>query len=104
MNILCNSEVIDVNQDALGKQAAIQKNANDELVMVKELEDGSKAVGLFNLDDKFRKISVNWTDLNIENKQLVRDLWRQKDMGLFESGFEQIVPPHGIVLIKVGLK
>ncbi len=104
LNILCNSEVIDVNQDALGKQAAIQKNANDELVMVKELEDGSKAVGLFNLDDKFRKISVNWTDLNIENKQLVRDLWRQKDMGLFESGFEQIVPPHGIVLIKVGLK
>ncbi|MCK4988972.1 MAG: glycoside hydrolase family 27 protein, partial [Bacteroidales bacterium] len=104
LNILCNSEVIEVNQDALGKQAAIQRNANNELVMVKELEDGSKAVGLFNLDDQSKKITVNWTDLNIENKQSVRDLWRQKDLGVFENGFEQMVPPHGVALIKVGLK
>jgi len=104
LNILCNNEVIDVNQDELGKQAAILRNANNKLVMVKNLEDGSKAVGLFNLDDQSKKIAVNWADLNIENKQLVRDLWRQKDLGVFEDEFEQIVPPHGVVLIKVSLK
>ncbi len=104
LNILCNSEVIDVNQDVLGKQAAILRNANKELVMVKALQEGSRAVGLFNLDDQPKKIQVNWAELNIENEPSVRDLWRQKDLGLFENGFEQMVPPHGVVFIKVGLK
>lgn len=101
LNVLCNNEVIEVNQDALGKQAAIQRNANNEFVMVKELEDGSKAVGLFNLDDQPKKIALTWAELRIAGKISLRDLWRQKDLGVFEGGFEHSVPPHGVALLKL---
>lgn len=51
LNILCNHEVIAINQDVLGKQARILRKTANELVMVKDLEDGSKAVGLFHVTD-----------------------------------------------------
>ena len=37
----------------------------------------------------------------VEGKQVVRDLWRQKDLGEFEGKFEATVPPHGVVLVKL---
>src|SRR5215213_4857834 len=49
LNVLCNAEVIDVNQDLFGKQARIVRKTKDELILAKRLEDGSVAVGLFNL-------------------------------------------------------
>jgi len=31
----------------------------------------------------------------------VRDLWRQKDLGTFDGGFETEVPRHGVVLVRL---
>jgi len=31
----------------------------------------------------------------------VRDLWRQKDMGVFEDKFEAPVAAHGVVLVRI---
>jgi alpha-galactosidase len=47
LNILCNNEVIAVNQDYPGKQARIIRKTADELILLKELADGSKAIALF---------------------------------------------------------
>ena len=48
LNLLTNDEVLDVSQDPLGRQAGrIAKNGSLE-IWAKDLEDGSKAVGLFN--------------------------------------------------------
>ena len=44
LNILCNSEVIDVNQDALGRQAKPVVMDDETLLLAKPLEDGSLAV------------------------------------------------------------
>ena len=33
--------------------------------------------------------------------QIVRDLWRQKDLGAFEGQFEASVPRHGVVLVRL---
>ncbi len=48
LNLLTNDEVIAVNQDALGKQAVPVYRAGGVEVWAKDLEDGSKAIGLFN--------------------------------------------------------
>ena len=101
LNVLCNSEVIEVDQDPLGKQAKILRQTQDEFVLVKELEDGSKAVGLFNLSSHPRKISIVWNKLGISDHQLVRDLWRQKAIGSFAKSFETEVPRHGVSLVRV---
>ena len=71
------------------------------MVFAKQLEDGSRAVGLFNLGDKEETVSVKWQELGLSGSQAVRDLWRQKDLGSFPAGFEAPVASHGVVLVKV---
>ena len=101
LNVLCNSEVIAVDQDPLGRQAKILRQTDGEFVLVKELEDGAKAVGLFNLGEQPAKLAVSWAELGISGKQHVRDLWRQKDLGKFNRDFHAEVPRHGVMLVRL---
>jgi alpha-galactosidase len=101
INLLSNDEVLAVSQDALGKQAARISKIDDGEVWAKDLEDGSKAVGLFNRGEEDLKITAKWSDLGITGAHTVRDLWRQKDIAAFEDHFEANVPPHGVALVKV---
>ena len=118
VNLLCNDEVIAVNQDALGKQATLVSALGDEItvkrpgrdqtrevtplqVWARPLEDGSLAVGLFNLGDEPAKVTAKWSDLNISGKQRVRDVWRQKHLGEFDGEFALTVPPHGAEMVRV---
>ena len=60
-----------------------------------------KAIGIFNLNDQYQKITINWSDLSLPKNQKVRDLWRQKNEGSFTNSFSVKVSPHGVSLIKV---
>lgn len=101
LNLLTNDEVLGVNQDPLGRQAGlVAKNAGAE-VWAKDLEDGSKAVGLFNRGQTETTVTAKWSDLGVTGKQVVRDLWRQKDAGSFDDAFSVSVPRHGVVLVKI---
>jgi alpha-galactosidase len=104
LNVLCNSEVIAVDQDPLGKQAKILRQTPDEFILVKDLEDGSKAVGLFNLGERPAKLAISWTELGISGKQRVHDLWRQKDLGKFKPEFQAEVPRHGVIMVRISPK
>ena len=101
LNVLCNHEVIEVNQDPLGKQARIIRKSDKDLVLAKELEDGSVSIGLFNLDNRDAVISINWDVIGLTGHQKIRDLWRQKDIGVYEDSFESIIPPHGVTMIRL---
>jgi alpha-galactosidase len=101
LGLLTNDEVLDVNQDPLGHQAArVAQNGLLE-VWVKDLEDGSKAVGLFNRGSSEKTVTANWADLGLNGEQIVRDLWRQQDLGKFTGQFEAKVGRHGVVLVKI---
>ncbi len=95
LSLLTNSEVIAVNQDALGKQAAPASRHGTLEVWSKPMEDGSVAVGLFNRGDQATAVTALWSDLGIHGKRTVRDLWRQKDVGKFDHEFHATVGPHG---------
>ena len=101
LGLLTNDEVIAVNQDVLGREAKQILKTESYQVWMKELEDGSKAIGIFNLNDQYQKITINWSDLSLPKKQKVRDLWRQKNEGSFTNSFSVKVAPHGVSLIKV---
>jgi len=101
LNLLTNDEVLEVNQDPLGHQAT--RIAKKDLVEIwaKDLEGGSKAVGLFNLGEEQAPVSISWSELGLTGKHKVRDLWRQVDLGTYRERFQATVPRHGVVLIKV---
>jgi len=105
VGLLTNDEVLAIDQDPLGKQATQISNEGDRVVYAKTLEDGSTAIGLFNRGDTAATISVNWgpwgsLPTDYTGKFLVRDLWRQKDLGTFEGKFSAPVAPHGVVLVR----
>jgi alpha-galactosidase len=102
LSLLTNDEVLDVNQDPLGDQAQRIVIDDDKQLWVKNMEDGSKAVGLFNLDGfDEQSVIVKWSDLGINGKHSVRDLWRQKHMATSDEGYTVKVPAHGVVLVKI---
>jgi hypothetical protein len=115
LNLLTNDEVIAINQDPIGQQASRISNDNGKQIWVKEMEDGSKAVGFFYADDGKKnpvdyfswgkksttKITMHAADIGIKGKFKVRDVWRQKDLGLFNDEFTAHVNYHGVVLLRV---
>ncbi len=108
LNLLTNDEVIDVNQDPLGKQATCLHTIGDLRIYVKELEDGSRAVGFCNFGTEI--VDTQYSDfekLGISGNVNVRDLWRQKDIVEINTGSEKLainVPVHGVLLYKFEVK
>lgn len=115
LGLLTNSEVIAVDQDPLSAPAHKMLTDNGQ-IWYKKLHDGSYAVGLFQIDPYFvlwdqddavriqqqdYDMQLLFSRIGIEGKARVRDLWRQKDLGVFSGGFSAKVPWHGVSFIKV---
>lgn len=101
LSVLCNSEVIDIDQDSLGKQADIIRKTSSEFILAKQMDDGSTALGLFNLTSEPRTLTIKWQDLRLKGRQNVRDVWRQFNLGTFKDSFATPVPAHGVMLIRL---
>ena len=100
-NVLCNAEVIDVNQDKLGKAGRMIRNKDMVEVWKKELSDGSAAIAIFNKRPYQCKIEVDWQELGYNGGYLIRDLWRQSDLGTTREVTSFDIPRHGCVMLKV---
>lgn len=104
LNLLTNDEIIEINQDPLGKQATCLQTLGDLKIYVKELEDGSHAVGFCNFGLEIVDISYkDFEKLGISGKYKVRDIWRQKDISTPDTKTGSVpikVPAHGVLLYK----
>jgi alpha-galactosidase len=85
----------------LGKPGYRAWKAGDLEVWKRYLEDGSIAVGLFNRGEQATDVTAEWAALGITGKQKVRDLWRQKDLGIFDSKYSSEVDKHGAVMLRM---
>lgn len=99
--LLCNTEVIAVNQDILGKQAKPEVIDGDIQIWKRVLNDGSYAVGIFNLGsgDKHVNLKNYFDKLGIKSLKTARDLWTQKDIST--SDVTYYLPTHGCKYIKI---
>jgi alpha-galactosidase len=103
LNVLNNAEVIAVDQDPLGRQARVVRKSDDEFVLAKPMEDGSVAVGLFNLSETPREITVTPADLGLgaTGRLRVRDVWRWKDVATISGRYSATVARHGVMLSRI---
>jgi len=101
LGLLTNDEIIDVDQDPLGKPGRRVFKDGPLEVWARPLADGSLAVGLFNRGDGLTTVTADWKDLGLKGPQTVRDLWRQKDVGIFDLSFEAAVARHGVLMVRL---
>ena len=100
-SLLTNNEVLDINQDPLGMQAGrIIKNGNIE-IWAKNLEDGSKAVGIFNRGMKQESAVIKRSDLDMNGNYTIRDVWKQEDIGPLGESYSTVIPSHGVKLLRI---
>jgi alpha-galactosidase len=99
--ILMNKEVIEVDQDALGKGGSRISGEGDIEVWAKPLASGDYAVALFNRGTQEVKATANWKDIGWTGKHKARDLWKHADLGEQAEGYSSVVPSHGVVMIRV---
>lgn len=100
LGLLTNDEVLAVDQDALGKEARQAIKTDDSQVWIKDLEDGGKAVGIFNTSEKYEALTLKLDENGLGAYTKVRDVWQQKDLTLQSGTFTAKVAPHGVVLVK----
>ena len=101
LDLLTNSEVLDVNQDPLGKPAKRIARGNDWEIWSRPLWDGTVAAAIFNRSTLEKQLTLNWQDIGVKGPQPVRDLWLKKDIGDLDS-ISVKVPAHGSLFYKIG--
>ena len=100
--LLLNDEVLDINQDPLGKPAKRILRRGTVEIWSRPLFDGTLAVGLFNRGPMKTLASVHWSEIGLNGTQPVRDLWRRQDKGAVTDFLSAEVPAHGALLLKIG--
>jgi hypothetical protein len=97
--MLTNREVIAIDQ-ASRVATPISQSAPQQVWRATNA-DGSWTVALFNLANAPAKVTVGWSDLNIQGTAKVRDLWLHSDQGEFQTEFGAMLEPHGCRLLTV---
>ena len=99
---LTNAEVIALNQDPLGIQAARVRKDGDTEVFAKPLENGDWGVALLNRGSGDAEIGIGWqSDLDADwSDATVRDLWAHQDLGVHRDRFAATVEPHGAMMLR----
>lgn len=101
LGLLTNDEVLEVDQDPLGRQARRMKRDGECEVWAKPMEDGSVAIGLFNRSEFEGRLKVAWRELGLKRVVRVRDLWPQADLKGVLGGITVTLPRHGCRLLRV---
>lgn len=99
--ILLNREIIEIDQDPLGRAASRVTSTGDIDVWVRPLNGGDHAVGIFNRGAAEAQVRVTWTDLKLRGPFRVRDLWAAANRGQVPESYAAAVPSHGVVMLRL---
>lgn len=106
LQFLTNDEVLALDQDAFGVQADKISDENGIQVWKKPLQDGSTALGFFNMTSfpltiNLHKDLENFMSDRLSSNTKVRDLWAHVDLTFSNKDLSLQIPPHGVSLLKI---
>lgn len=95
-DLICNEEIIKINQDSLSDYPELMYISDDKKVEVyrRTLENGDKAIAIFNMADEGR-----YHTLDMGEFSKVRNLWTKTDMEVSKE-FACVVEPHCAVILR----
>ncbi len=104
--MLCNEEILAVNQDTLGIGAVCVSERNcrnlnrqetaHTKIYVRPLQDGTYATGFFNLGDSDEVMTLNLSD-----DAAVRDLWAKEELAGVHGKLTLALAPHTVRMLKI---
>ncbi len=103
LNILGNTEMIEVNQDPLALQAALISTQGDVQVYAKPLAScGARAVVFLNRGDQPASGSVSLPELGLApGPAQLRDLWAHAELPQVTDSLSVVVPARDVVALRV---
>jgi alpha-galactosidase len=112
---LGNTEVIDIDQDALGIQGLKYASEGGLETWFKPLADGDWAVCFLNRSAEAKNIDFDWAK-NVVNDDFakrkldassetfkIKDLWAKKDLGTTKKTLKASVPSHDVLMMRLSL-
>ena len=107
--ILTNTEVIALDQDALGIQGAPVRIDGDLTTVDSEVwakplnEEGARAVVFLNAGPNTADISATFAEVGLSpGNATVRDLWLHQNLGMFTDSYTATaIPSHSVVALEV---
>jgi alpha-galactosidase len=100
-NLLANDEVIAIDQDVLGRAAHKVWSGDGFEIWARELADGRNAVGVFNFGPRYSRLALADRVSELPDGAMLRDVWRQQDLGKLAKGRSFGIPSHGVLLLTV---
>lgn len=101
LSLLTNDEVIEIDQDPLGRGAGCIDEGEDWEIWARPLADGSIAAGLYNKSSREQVVPFDLEKNGILCKWRIRDVWCQEDVGVFMGKYEASVPGHATQLVRL---
>ncbi|HEY9025341.1 MAG TPA: glycoside hydrolase family 27 protein [Burkholderiaceae bacterium] len=103
LRILTNRDVIEVDQDPLGRQARRVWKQGDLELWVRPLRGGDRAAVLFNRGSAPAEMKLDWEQLDLPAGLAadVKDLWTKKVHRRVRNGYGGTVAPHGVIMVRV---
>ena len=100
IRLLSNNEVLNINQDELGHVAKVVRNEHGELILVKDMMDGSKVLAILNTGVNEKEITYSISELGFSLAE-VRDVWRKKDIGETGGKIVTKLSGNGVCLYQI---
>lgn len=108
--LLQNKDLLSINQDLESRGAYRIKvepqwfHENEAFVLVKALQNGELAIGLFNLSDTQRELSVQFWDLGLPSAAGISlslfDCFSHEELGTFKERFAPTIPAYDCVMVR----
>ena len=112
-DILLNRDLIAINQDVEGRGAYRIKpepqwfHTDEVFMLVKLLSGGDLAIGIFNLSDTQRELSLQFWDMGIPyasgTSLSLYDCFEHRELGVYKERFAPIIPAHDCMVVRARL-
>ncbi|MBO7497883.1 MAG: alpha-galactosidase [Bacteroidaceae bacterium] len=107
MELMCNKELIALNQDPVCQQAYVVKKDNGCWLLVKDVEKvygHKRAVAIYNPTDADKQFELTFSDVDLAGNIKVRDLFEHANLAECRGSMSVDVPRHGtrIYLLEAG--
>lgn len=102
-NLMCNTDLIDLNQDSLHLQAYVVNKVDGAYILVKDIEElcgNTRAVALYNPTDASKEMTLTFSDIDLGGKVSLRDCFTHRTTSDLEGSYTVTVPAHGTRIYK----